>query len=347
MTSTSGVAKTEAAERPHENNLTATSRASSTPVPCLASIASKVTAHLAQPSRPVASQRETETPLVVSTAQPLLAHSTKSSTDPSRSQVPPTTTRTPMSQSNTSLSSGPTTPLTTTTTLLQSHTSLVSGCTTPPATTATPMHQNHTPLTPSSTTPPASTTTPASQKHTTVTSSSTAQVSSSQHTTTSSSTAQVSSNQHTTSLHAAPSPSSSSTGSSVTKVITPPATMFSNNPPRAGAARPLSPTLPVPRVQARAADQGVVIKWTFSEEGLSKQGSVIRYELYAHVSSSKPESLPPLDQWGKVGDIKPMSLPMAVTLTNFAKGQYYSFSVRAFFPGGRLSEYSEPRTVVL
>ena len=187
-----------------------------------------------------------------------------------------------MSQSNTSLSSGPTTPLTTTTTLLQSHTSLVSGCTTPPATTATPMHQNHTPLTPSSTTPPPSTTTPASQKHTTVTSSSTAQVSSSQ---------------HTTSLHAAHSPSSS-TGSSVTKVITPPAAMFSNNPPRAGAARPLSPTLPVPRVQARAADQGVVIKWTFSEEGLSKQGSVIRYELYAHVSSSKPESLPPLDQWG-------------------------------------------------
>ena len=106
---------------------------------------------------------------------------------------------------------------------------------------------------------------------------------------------------------------------------------------------PISTAFPVPKVQVKTSEQGVVIKWTFSEENLRYQTSVTRYELYAYaVTSSHPT--PPVHQWGKVGIIKPLSLPMAVTLTNFTKGQVYLFSVRAFFPGG-CSVYSEPRTV--
>ena len=102
-------------------------------------------------------------------------------------------------------------------------------------------------------------------------------------------------------------------------------------------------TFPVPKVQVKASEHGVVIKWTFSEENLHHQTAVTRYELYAHAISASVAN-PPVHHWGKVGVIKPLTLPMAVTLTNFTKGQIYLFSVRAFFTGG-CSVYSEPCTI--
>ncbi len=96
-----------------------------------------------------------------------------------------------------------------------------------------------------------------------------------------------------------------------------------------------------------AHGKGIVIKWTFPEEHLHKQHYVDTYELFAWVSSSHSAEPPDISVWAKVGRIDPLSLPMQVTLTNFAVGQAYSFSVRAVFKGGAMSAHSQPKTLKL
>ena len=105
-------------------------------------------------------------------------------------------------------------------------------------------------------------------------------------------------------------------------------------------------SLPTPRLQVVSTSQGIMIKWTFGEEHLHRQRHVDRYDLYAH-AKYKPLPLPPISQWGRVGSVSPLPLPMAVTLTNFARGQCYVFTVRALFRGGGKSDYSEPKSVTL
>ena len=109
---------------------------------------------------------------------------------------------------------------------------------------------------------------------------------------------------------------------------------------------PLQSTLPVARLSVTQVANGLLIKWTFANEHLSMQTQVDRYELYAFVCS-KGMSIPDISQWGKVGEIKPLALPMAVTLTNFATGQCYAFSVKVYYNGGLSSNFCPPSTVEL
>ena len=104
--------------------------------------------------------------------------------------------------------------------------------------------------------------------------------------------------------------------------------------------------LPVVKLQASKVVTGLVIKWTFSPEHLSWQNFVRRYDLYAFVSN-RTSNIPDVSLWGKVGEIKPLALPMAVTLTNFAVGQRYAFAVRVSYVGGVTSRYSNPCTIEL
>lgn len=99
-------------------------------------------------------------------------------------------------------------------------------------------------------------------------------------------------------------------------------------------------------VQASKVANGLLIKWTFASKHLPWQTSVQRYELYAYVCK-KGSSVPDISQWGKVGEIKPLALPMAVTLTNFAVGQCYAFAVRVNYCSGVSSTYSDPCTIDL
>ena len=109
----------------------------------------------------------------------------------------------------------------------------------------------------------------------------------------------------------------------------------------------LSPhNLPVVTLQANKVFTGLVIKWTFSPQDISWQNFVERYDLYAFVSN-KTSKIPDVSLWGKVGEIKPLALPMAVTLTNFAIGQRYAFAVRVRYVGGITSRYSNPCTIDL
>ena len=104
--------------------------------------------------------------------------------------------------------------------------------------------------------------------------------------------------------------------------------------------------LPVVKLQASKVVTGLIIKWTFSPEHLSWQNFVKRYDLYAFVSN-RISNIPDVSLWGKVGEIKPLALPMAVTLTNFAVGQRYAFAVRVSYVGGVTSRYSNPCTIEL
>ena len=99
--------------------------------------------------------------------------------------------------------------------------------------------------------------------------------------------------------------------------------------------------LPVVKLQASKSKSGLLIKWTLSPEDLSWQSFVDRYSLYAFVSHRTAE-IPDVCLWGKVGEIKPLALPMAVTLTNFAVGQRYAFAVRVKYVSGLSSRYSNP-----
>ena len=98
------------------------------------------------------------------------------------------------------------------------------------------------------------------------------------------------------------------------------------------------------KVQVKAVMQphgkvGIVIKWAFSDEELHFQGLVALYELYAVIlrdSSAK--------NWGKVGSLAPLPLPMAATLTSVVQGQVYVFAVKAIFRNGTAT-FTESRPI--
>ena len=87
-----------------------------------------------------------------------------------------------------------------------------------------------------------------------------------------------------------------------------------------------------PLVQVLHDEKGVLIKWTLPKEFLRLQDSVTIYELYAYIKKGGgEEAVPPVSEWSQVGRVKPLKLPMAVTLTNVVKTKKYFFSVRALF----------------
>ena len=100
------------------------------------------------------------------------------------------------------------------------------------------------------------------------------------------------------------------------------------------------------RVQASKVFNGLLIKWTFAQEHLRWQNFVTCYDLYAFVCN-KGTKIPDINLWGKVGEIKPLALPMAVTLTNFAVGQRYAFAVKVKYVKNMTSNYSKPCTIDL
>ena len=100
-----------------------------------------------------------------------------------------------------------------------------------------------------------------------------------------------------------------------------------------------------PMLQVFNDKKGVLIKWTLPKKFISLQAFVHMYELYGFIiTRDSNEELPSISRWSKVGDVQPLKLPMAVTLTNILKTKNYVFAVRAVFnKGGTLvSEFSKP-----
>ena len=93
-------------------------------------------------------------------------------------------------------------------------------------------------------------------------------------------------------------------------------------------------------------EKGVLIKWTLPKKYLKLQDDVTMYELYAHIikgGADQEEEVPPVSKWSQVGKVKPLRLPMAVTLTNVVRTKRYFFSVRALFGSeAYASQFSKP-----
>lgn len=92
--------------------------------------------------------------------------------------------------------------------------------------------------------------------------------------------------------------------------------------------------------------EGIVIKWTFVEEFLSCENQVMNYELFVRVGKEHQMSSKTLS-WNLLGKILPLPLPMAVTLTNYAQGESYTFLVKAIFKNCARHVYSNPGKVQL
>ena len=88
---------------------------------------------------------------------------------------------------------------------------------------------------------------------------------------------------------------------------------------------------------------GIVLQWKMPYN-LDVFEDIVSYQLYAYQQTKSP---PRTDNWGKVGDVKALELPMAVTLTQFAVGNRYYFAVRAVDGMQRLGQFSEPQTILL
>ena len=92
--------------------------------------------------------------------------------------------------------------------------------------------------------------------------------------------------------------------------------------------------------------EGIVIKWTFAEEFISYENQVVSYELFVHVGKEQETSSKVLS-WILLGKILPLPLPMAVTLTNYVRGESYTFLVKAVFKNCARHIYSNPGKVQL
>lgn len=72
--------------------------------------------------------------------------------------------------------------------------------------------------------------------------------------------------------------------------------------------------------------------------------AVVSYQIYAYQEGNLPANQM---LWKKVGDVKALPLPMACTLTQFAKGNKYHFAVRAQDIHSRMGLFSEPQSIAL
>jgi hypothetical protein len=80
----------------------------------------------------------------------------------------------------------------------------------------------------------------------------------------------------------------------------------------------------------------VRLTWTSTSPGTE---SIQNYEIFAYKQSAATTT------WRKIGTVKAMRLPMAVTLKEFQSNSHYAFAIRAVADQSRLGPFSQPKTI--
>ncbi|XP_071452225.1 proteasome adapter and scaffold protein ECM29-like isoform X2 [Hetaerina americana] len=87
---------------------------------------------------------------------------------------------------------------------------------------------------------------------------------------------------------------------------------------------------------------GVVLSWNVHIT--SNHEEIGKYQLFAYQESNFP---PSTSLWKKVGDVKPLKLPMSCTLSQFTKGYRYYFAIRAVDVHARIGPFSKTLSILL
>lgn len=111
----------------------------------------------------------------------------------------------------------------------------------------------------------------------------------------------------------------------------------------------LTPPKPLLNLSKSACGTGIILQWKMPDlikmPDLNKYETIASYQLFAYKEQNNV--LPKTDNWGKIGDVKALALPMAVTLTQFAAGNRYYFAVRAVDVLERVGSFSDPCSILL
>lgn len=108
------------------------------------------------------------------------------------------------------------------------------------------------------------------------------------------------------------------------------------------------PHLPRLKASISASGNGIILTWDFETPDNPEKYKVECYTLFAN-QAKDGRLKPPIDtsEWKKIGVVNALPLPMACTLTQFASGNIYHFSVVAVDIRGREGERSNPCTIRL
>ena len=101
--------------------------------------------------------------------------------------------------------------------------------------------------------------------------------------------------------------------------------------------------LPKLKASISASEHGIILTWDYESNDRPHKYKPECYQLFAYQARDM-QTNPPLDirQWKKIGVVKALPLPMACTLTQFARGNVYHFAVVGVDIHGRESEMSNP-----
>lgn len=118
------------------------------------------------------------------------------------------------------------------------------------------------------------------------------------------------------------------------------------SPPPSQDKRTSKPILPKPTLNLSKSPcgTGIVLQWKMPLD-LSKFEDIDNYQLFAYQETSGANSR--TDSWGKIGEVRALALPMAVTLTQFTIGNRYHFGVRAVDKFERPGPFSDPCSILL
>ncbi|CAF1286095.1 unnamed protein product [Adineta steineri] len=120
-----------------------------------------------------------------------------------------------------------------------------------------------------------------------------------------------------------------------------------NNTPANGQTFPLRPlpehtpcdhTIARPQLSITQENATVRLTWNLL---LTPMESIQKYEIYAY----KQNATVTTSDWKKIGTVKSMRLPMAVTLKEFQSNSHYAFAVRAISTNDNIGPFCEPKTI--